>query len=486
MNDSQGLSVDLERHPEVVAYTVLQAIELLQFAARDAASGQVEFYNELEGYWLGLPGLAESRAAVEVDDHDRLVSAYCYRASNNRSAWFFSEWGVPAPQEFFIEKLTRLRALYLVMSKVLEPPMPGEDLGVGFIESVLAALTDVQRELWERLVGPSRNGSHQVAMLLRFPRAAGGHALIGVGFSLDRGSASLKTAPTPITVRRHTKSYMRERGGAFQALSEKHVVLIGCGSVGSELADGLASSGVGRLTLVDLDHMSEDNVFRHVLGPNWIDSSKVKGLKVLLEMHYPGVAVTPVDARAQDWLSTADLSDVDAFVMALGAPTLERFLARELRARGLNIPLVCTWLEPLDVGGHSVLAWTGHVGCLDCLYRDDEGLPSQGARTAFLAPGQTVSRNLTGCGSSFVPYGALQSRRTALLALEHVLEGLGPEPRAGRSSSYRFWVGPGLAAASSGLALSPWWRLAPETSAQEATKQFFRPSCQRCRGTACA
>jgi hypothetical protein len=139
--------------------------------------------------------------------------------------------------------------------------------------------------------------------------------------------------------------------------------------------------------------------------------------------------------------------------------------------------MLFTWLEPLDLGGHSVVTWTDDPGCLDCLYRDDEGQESLQGRTAFLEPNQVVSQNLTGCSSIFVPYGALQSRRTALMAAEHLLSTLtmsGP--------SYRYWVGDGRIAAEQGLRTTPWRDEARVLSFEEASQRVFGRPCKRCRG----
>lgn len=43
-----------------------------------------------------------------------------------------------------------------------------------------------------------------------------------------------------------------------------HVAVIGIGGVGSWAAEALARSGVGRLTLVDLDHVAESNINRQI------------------------------------------------------------------------------------------------------------------------------------------------------------------------------------------------------------------------------
>lgn len=82
------------------------------------------------------------------------------------------------------------------------------------------------------------------------------------------------------------------------------------------------------------------------------------GLQSKLEWQYPGLTVTPLTISGQEWLNGADLGDVDAVVFALGLPTLEQAFSRALRKGRKQLPMLFTWLEPLDLGGHSVLSWT--------------------------------------------------------------------------------------------------------------------------------
>lgn len=57
-----------------------------------------------------------------------------------------------------------------------------------------------------------------------------------------------------------------EVGGAGQvALAQAHVVLIGCGGIGSPALQYLAAAGIGRLTLVDDDTIDETNLQRQTI-----------------------------------------------------------------------------------------------------------------------------------------------------------------------------------------------------------------------------
>jgi hypothetical protein len=479
VSDNQGLSLDPDRKADIVAYTFLAAFDLLEKWAADTIGSIAEFFNEVEGYWGGLPDSIGTSGAIDADGRDRLVASYL-KFKNKRAQWFFTERDAQPHRTFDVKGAAAQSALYVHMGHLVPPPAHPEKLTAGFVAAIRDRMSPTQLELWARLVRPSANKNHpkRAVLLISVPRAAGGVSVVGVEFGTRNGDVDLNAPVTPLTMRRLTASYMRERGGASSAMLSKHVVIIGCGAIGAVVADALAATGVGKLTLVDYDEYSEDNVFRYILDPYWIDTSKVFGLKYQLETHYPGLTVTSCATNGQDWFNGADLSDVDAVVFALGLPTLEQAFSRAFRNKNKLLPLLFTWLEPLDLGGHSVLTWSHNEGCLDCLYRDDEGVPSLQSRIAFLAPNQAVSKTITGCGSVFVPYGALQSRRTALMAAEHILSALSGE----RAFSYRYWAGEGKAASEQNLQTTPWWREARSTMPSDLqTKRAFGRPCKRCK-----
>lgn len=52
--------------------------------------------------------------------------------------------------------------------------------------------------------------------------------------------------------------------GALARARAAHVVVVGIGGVGSWAAEALARSGIGRITLIDLDHIAESNINRQI------------------------------------------------------------------------------------------------------------------------------------------------------------------------------------------------------------------------------
>jgi len=92
----------------------------------------------------------------------------------------------------------------------------------------------------------------------------------------------------------------------------KHICIVGCGSVGSELSYALANAGVKQLTLIDDDRLEIHNISRHVLTLRDLGRYKVDAMKELLETTIPGVIINAFPYALQD--IDYDGLDADLFI----------------------------------------------------------------------------------------------------------------------------------------------------------------------------
>lgn len=83
---------------------------------------------------------------------------------------------------------------------------------------------------------------------------------------------------------------------AAARLAAAHCCVIGIGGVGSWAAEALARSGVGRLTLIDLDHVAESNINRqvHALEPT-LGQAKVLAMKERIAQINPACVVNCIE-----------------------------------------------------------------------------------------------------------------------------------------------------------------------------------------------
>ena len=85
-------------------------------------------------------------------------------------------------------------------------------------------------------------------------------------------------------------------GGTLARAAAAHVVVVGIGGVGSWAAEALARSGIGRLTLIDLDHVAESNVNRQIHAlESTFGAAKVAAMKDRIAGINPDCVVVVVE-----------------------------------------------------------------------------------------------------------------------------------------------------------------------------------------------
>lgn len=124
-------------------------------------------------------------------------------------------------------------------------------------------------------------------------------------------------------------------------LARARVAVIGLGGVGSWAAEALARTGIGGLTLVDLDDICESNINRQVHAlDGTIGRTKSGVMRERIEAISPRCAVDAREAFFTKTNGEAFLNEgFDAVVDAIDSVPHKAFLVAECRRRG--IPLVC-------------------------------------------------------------------------------------------------------------------------------------------------
>jgi tRNA threonylcarbamoyladenosine dehydratase len=103
-----------------------------------------------------------------------------------------------------------------------------------------------------------------------------------------------------------------------QRIARSHVAVVGIGGVGSWAVEALARSGVGRLTLIDLDHVAESNINRqiHALGST-VGQAKVVAMRERILSINPACVVTCIEEFVEpgNWPHLLP-QGIDAFIDA--------------------------------------------------------------------------------------------------------------------------------------------------------------------------
>lgn len=131
--------------------------------------------------------------------------------------------------------------------------------------------------------------------------------------------------PTPHS----SDARLRRAGPDAEALAGTRVALFGLGSVGSQLANTLASSGCGFLRLVDGDILLPVNLVRHAAPGPFEGQPKVTAMRMLLENRCPWVRCEEI--LESPWSVEGlreHVSDVDLVVEATGNGAFAIHLAK--------------------------------------------------------------------------------------------------------------------------------------------------------------
>lgn len=466
--DPEGMLLDQNRQLQIIRECFTEVRRTLQAGVTGA--NRADFVDEFEAYWsyLTSPLLAIS-SLDPIDEVSEVVIATCptpgapLRLAHDAHGIMHVADRPPSRGPW-----TSQSAIYLPLEPgtLLIPPRPDQPFWtLDDVRALFAHCSEANRARLPSLVaGPARDPEYVVISL---PRPAGGRALFGVRLGgvgdrhplADGGRAANLT---PICIQRRDRGFLVQRGGGHMELESKRVLLLGCGSVGGQLAFLLARAGIGVLTLVDHDSFTAENTYRHVLGkPSW-GKLKALAMQQALTVQLPFIKVRAIPktieaALEQDLIR---LSDFDLIVSALGNPTAEIALNERVR-RDAGPPIVFTWLEPLGIGGHALLSGhRGAPGCFMCLYTELENSDdSLYNRASFGKKDQTYGRSIAGCANLYTPYGVLDAMRTSELAARLALDTLSGHEQ---SNVLRSWKGDATAFTEAGFDLSGRYRFSED------------------------
>ncbi|WML32238.1 ThiF family adenylyltransferase [Neobacillus sp. OS1-32] len=320
--------------------------------------------------------------------------------------------------------------------------------------------------------------------LLSIPLLTGEKTIIGLWYKKINPSISKKVVPIidesvadcfeiiPLFIFREDDSSLVERGGGVK--KNINTLLIGCGSVGSDLLFLLARSGIKNFTILDNDSLNIENSYRHFLGMNKsiLFKPKVELLKEEFESRYPNVEIKTLD---KDALSVIDkreinLNDYDLIIVAIGDPNVERKL-NEFIVKS-STPAIFTWVEAYGIGGHALMVNNRGKGCYECLIDDELNMLSAFAGKSDVP----FIKSINGCATSFTPYGSIDSMETALLASRLVLRYLNNEINGNPLIS---WRGSSKAFEKSGYQTSERYRQPLDILMQD-TYEYINSSCKIC------
>lgn len=425
------LVLDIDNEPGIIA----GCFELAEKTLKDGIDRKDnnEFYNEYEAYWRQLKGVSgmfanlvlsadvevikysklkdkEKELFFAVSDTTERMNSYQRIVNVKESpAQYFNGLYIPLKKgaEILIPNINQELSLEDARELILKNVTPGNE------KKIRTALSKTKLEDLFVIDFPLPNGNHSL-FALRFKKINhAGHPLFTPG-----STASV----IPYNVKRVDPEFMLVRGGNGNSFIDKKVLVIGGGSVGSAVAEELIKAAVINADVVDKEKLEIDNCYRHNCGFRYVNKKKAEAIKEKITSYYPHSNITAFNMAIEDAISKKkiDFKIYDAVVVATGNATVNQFLMKFFRNEIPGKPVLFSWLDPYGVGGHCLVSNISENGCYQCLYTN-EALHNI---ASFAAANQQRSfvKNISGCGSVYVPYGALDANQTAILTVRKILD----------------------------------------------------------------
>lgn len=153
----------------------------------------------------------------------------------------------------------------------------------------------------------------------------------------------------------YTKKRAAERTAGTLAAAMNFLV-VGLGSIGSNLVHFLQGYNNTSFTLVDKDFLTADNIGRHVLGFRYVNLTKVHGMADYIKSTDLETDVRPVPSTLQEYIGT-DFNRLNIFTaifLCIGDVMTERYVYQAVINGKIKVPIFNLWLEPFGVAGHMI------------------------------------------------------------------------------------------------------------------------------------
>ncbi len=139
---------------------------------------------------------------------------------------------------------------------------------------------------------------------------------------------------------RYSRTKMLIGESALEKILSSHVAVFGLGGVGGGALEALARAGVGKLTLVDFDRVSESNINRQLIANiNTVGMLKTEAAAERVRLINPDAEIIAHNIfYSAENENEVDFSDIDYIVDAIDS--VKSKISLIVRAKRENIPII--------------------------------------------------------------------------------------------------------------------------------------------------
>jgi molybdopterin/thiamine biosynthesis adenylyltransferase len=398
----------------------------------------IDFIEEFEQYWRRLPETKILKSMINISENIKLIKYADNQKipKKKKNDKYVDILRKEKKYSFVSSDLEKDFSLYPDMNTIkngvyiyidtkdfIYPPDWRHKLDISYINSLINHDSINRNELINNIGKCSSN----LVLIFNVKQPNDCTNMFGVaikGYKINTVDSKLQIQLSedliPCNVIRCDKKFLIDRGGALSELYSKKILVVGSGSIGGYLINELVKTGINNITIVDDDILKEENIYRHLLGMEYIGKYKSKSIVDYINKNIPGVNISSVEDAIEDAIEDGSISfsEYDLIISAVGNHNVNRWINEYIHTKKIETPVVYLWNEVLGIGSHVAFISAKYKGCYECFFgEDDEGIYD---RTSYCERGQSFTKKVRGCGSSFLPFSSANSVTTAIAGIEIV------------------------------------------------------------------
>lgn len=401
---------------------------------------KIDFIEEFQSYWEKLPNIKVLKSFVEIsqrtkvikysDDkkqvvrnkHDKFIDVSqkqgMYKVYASDSGLEFNKYDIVNTQKNGIY-------IYIEPREFIYPPDWRKGLHSEYLRTLIQH-ESVKKKDWSKCLDKCSN---QPLLIFCIKQPNGTINTFGVlannfNFLIDTDNNKNSSYELiPCSVYRCDGEFLKYRCRTYKNIKDSKVLVIGCGSIGGYLVSELVKSGFTKIDLVDNDLLKEENIYRHLLGMEYVNQYKSEALTNFVERNFVEVKPNSYVDTIEELLTNEDISleQFDIIISAVGNHNVNRWINQYVRGKQVKKPVVYLWNEVLGIGSHVAIFSIEQTGCYECLFSEDKESGVFYCKASYCEKGQNFIKKVQGCGSSFVPYSSTTSLITAAAGIKTVI-----------------------------------------------------------------
>ena len=375
--ETEGILID-QNLPGIMMQSLLRAQTILKQGF--SGENKNDFINEFELYWAQLKDCRIAHLAVETDRKNRIVKGGIKKSSKRKKekqieyikrckkAPIYIGENVESLKRWNLEKTPVMNIAYFVIysEKYIFPPDIRKKLSIDYLNALLHFVSEGE------LASIMPRSRQDRIVVFEIHQPSGQTHLVGMyikGGMLKETSLEKVEELQPLLMERADKKFLMKRVTEQDSENYKNrILIIGCGSIGGHVICELAKAGYEDLTIVDYERLTEENIFRHVLGMEYVNRYKCEALNIYIQKNIPEVKITTLAEKIEDAITEEDINfeDYNLIISAAGNHNLNRWINSWIQNNKIKVPVVYLWNEVYGIGNHAAYIKYGNCGCYEC------------------------------------------------------------------------------------------------------------------------